>query len=84
MPTPCRWSIPCQVTGIFAIIVCGTLGTLAIHLTAPRLLTLAEGSVSGSESSEGDGLEPGSGLHVRRAAGLARARDCMWRLCAAA
>lgn len=48
-----------QVTGIFAIIICGTLGTLAIHLTAPHLLTPAEGSVSGSEESEGEELELG-------------------------
>jgi hypothetical protein len=56
---------PKQVTGIFAIIVCGTLGTLAIHLSAPRLLSPAEGSLSGDDSSEVDELEPGDRLHVR-------------------
>ena len=51
-----EWGNDILVTGIFAIIICGTLGTLLIHLTAPRLLTPAEGSVSGSEESE-DGIE---------------------------
>lgn len=39
-----------QVTGIFAIIVCGTLGVMGIHFAAPRLLEPAEHS-----DSEGEG-----------------------------
>lgn len=40
------------MTGVFAIIVCGTLGTLAIHLAAPHLLAPAE--PDGSEEGEGE------------------------------
>ncbi len=50
-----------QVTGVFAIIVCGTLGTLAIHLAAPILLSPAE---EGSDSEAGESTvvaEPGDG-----------------------
>ena len=36
------WGNDILTTGIFAIIVCGTLGTIAIHLTAPHLLEKAE------------------------------------------
>lgn len=46
---------------MFAIIVCGTLGVLAVHLTAPVLLSPAD---EGSESEAGESTvvaEPGDG-----------------------
>lgn len=67
-----QWGNEILVTGIFAIVVCGTLGTLAIHLTAPRLLMPAEASVSEDSSSEADeGGEPGEGFQDE-AAGAAQ------------
>ncbi|KAL4424127.1 hypothetical protein ABPG75_001428 [Micractinium tetrahymenae] len=48
-----KWGDEILVTGIFAIIVCGTLGTMAIHLAAPHLLVPAEESTdSGGEEEE--------------------------------
>lgn len=46
------------MTGIFAIIVCGTLGTMAIHFAAPRLLLPAEeGSGSDDDGEEEEDSE---------------------------
>ncbi|KAI7845950.1 hypothetical protein COHA_000496 [Chlorella ohadii] len=56
-----KWGDDILVTGVFAIIVCGTLGTLAIHLAAPILLSPAE---EGSDSEAGESTviaEPGDG-----------------------
>ncbi|PSC74772.1 mitochondrial sodium hydrogen exchanger 9B2-like [Micractinium conductrix] len=47
-----KWGDEILVTGIFAIIVCGTVGTLAIHLTAPHLLLPAQGGNSGEEGEQ--------------------------------
>lgn len=45
-------SRPLQVTGVFTILVCGTLGSLAIPLVAPRLLQPARDDAAAGEDSE--------------------------------
>jgi hypothetical protein len=63
-----RWGQACLAAGVLAVVVCGTLGTLAIHATAPLLL--APGEVRG-------GLIDPRLLRARRRPG-GRA-CCLWR-----
>lgn len=57
---------------MFAIIVCGTLGTLAIHLSAPRLLSPSQdGSASKASSEAGDGRSAADLAAAAAAAGAA-------------
>lgn len=51
-----RWGNQILTTGLFAIIICGTLGVLAIHFSAAVLLQPAknDGKGDGSEGDDGD------------------------------
>ena len=63
-----------QVTGIFAIIICGTLGVMAIHLSSSRLLEPAATEGKEEEEEEVAGGEQGAGVGEKAApaaAGLA-------------
>jgi hypothetical protein len=63
------WGNDILTTGLFAIIICGTLGVLAIHFAAPVLLKPAvededeeeEGTTTEEEEGEGREERPGSG-----------------------
>jgi hypothetical protein len=60
------WGNDILTTGLFAIIICGTLGVMAIHYSAPLLLQQATEEGKEGASSEGTpdaagGLEPGGG-----------------------
>lgn len=48
-----KWGNDILTTGLFAIIICGTLGVMAIHFSAPVLLKPAEESDS-EETDEGE------------------------------
>ncbi len=52
------WGNDILTTGLFAIILCGTLGVLAIHFTAPVLLRPA---VAGDSATDDDEEEEGGG-----------------------
>lgn len=59
-----QWGNDILTTGLFAILICGTLGVLAIHFTAPVLLQPAKkgpGQLEGRDSSQLEG-EEGSDL----------------------
>lgn len=46
-----QWGYDILVTGVFAIIICGTLGLIAIHFLAPRLLLPADPDHEAAEGS---------------------------------
>lgn len=46
-----QWGYDILTTGIFAIIICATLGVLAIHLTAHRFLEMVSGAYARPQSS---------------------------------
>ena len=47
-----QWGEQILTTGVFAIIICGTLGTLCVHLLAPRLLVRDEAAALPRARSE--------------------------------
>lgn len=49
-----EWGNDILTTGLFAIIICGTLGVLAIHFSAPVLLKTAAVKSSDGESTDGE------------------------------
>lgn len=70
-----QWGYDILVTGVFAIIICGTLGLIAIHFLAPHLLLPAAPDPEAAEGSHrgDDELDPeGADADLRASGGDAK------------